>query len=322
VLHAHRQTSAARRTGTVQHVHAEPSDLLWGEREAELRARKSRRFWSTDVGAGRLSTAVSEQNNAFFDFIYAAGKALGPTSDGPAHEAVKNGVCMLRQFPAHKLQTALSCPTDKCVQVCDDRFGEPMPIIHVRSPNAARRASCGGARRTPSELHRRRPLRLFTPTISSRTGWAATIDPELGHPFPVPCLLGSPQHGNGRRARTTSGPPPALPACDPSESRRERAHMGTIFTYILLLLCQLLHDNGRCTAGTSSAHARRNSAICGAVILAWSMLTRAAMMPAHMKRIFRDALIGFGIGLVAMLAISYGASSLGGSPPAATTSTS
>jgi hypothetical protein len=44
------------------------------------------------------------------------------------------------------------------------------------------------------------------------------------------------------------------------------------------------------------------------------------MMPADSKRILRDALIGFGIGLVVMLTISFGAASLGGSPPAARTS--
>jgi hypothetical protein len=45
------------------------------------------------------------------------------------------------------------------------------------------------------------------------------------------------------------------------------------------------------------------------------------MMPTDKKRILRDALIGFGIGLVVMLTISFGAASLGGSPPAAPTST-
>jgi len=44
-------------------------------------------------------------------------------------------------------------------------------------------------------------------------------------------------------------------------------------------------------------------------------------MPAPTKKILRDALIGFGIGLVLMLGVSYGASGLGSSPPAAAAST-
>ncbi|MBK7580300.1 MAG: hypothetical protein IPI67_08865 [Myxococcales bacterium] len=33
---------------------------------------------------------------------------------------------MLRQFPAHKLPVASSCPATSCVEVCKDRSGEPM----------------------------------------------------------------------------------------------------------------------------------------------------------------------------------------------------
>ncbi|MCC6662261.1 MAG: hypothetical protein IT375_00890 [Polyangiaceae bacterium] len=44
------------------------------------------------------------------------------------------------------------------------------------------------------------------------------------------------------------------------------------------------------------------------------------MLPVAPKKILRDALIGFGIGLIAMLGISYGAGALVGSPPAAATS--
>ncbi len=69
---------------------------------------------------------LSEQNNAFFDFIYAADKRLGPGSDGPAYDAVKNANCMLRQFPASKVPVALSCPAQSCVEACKDRFGNPM----------------------------------------------------------------------------------------------------------------------------------------------------------------------------------------------------
>jgi hypothetical protein len=69
---------------------------------------------------------LSKQNNALFDFIYAAGKRLGPASDGPALDAVKNANCMLRQFPASKVPVDISCPANQCVEVCPDRFGDPM----------------------------------------------------------------------------------------------------------------------------------------------------------------------------------------------------
>jgi hypothetical protein len=45
------------------------------------------------------------------------------------------------------------------------------------------------------------------------------------------------------------------------------------------------------------------------------------MATAELKRIVRDGLIGFGIGLVLMLGLSYGAATLGASSPAVATST-
>jgi hypothetical protein len=45
------------------------------------------------------------------------------------------------------------------------------------------------------------------------------------------------------------------------------------------------------------------------------------MFPVATKKILRDGLIGFGIGLVVMLSITYGAGGFVGSPPAAATST-
>lgn len=45
------------------------------------------------------------------------------------------------------------------------------------------------------------------------------------------------------------------------------------------------------------------------------------MLPVAPKKILRDAIIGFGIGLVMMLGFSYALSSFSGSPTAAATST-
>jgi hypothetical protein len=44
------------------------------------------------------------------------------------------------------------------------------------------------------------------------------------------------------------------------------------------------------------------------------------MTPADAKKVLRHMLVGFGIGLVVMVTVSYGATSLGGSPPAVSTS--
>jgi hypothetical protein len=69
---------------------------------------------------------LSIQHNAFFDFIYASSKKLGPQSDGPAFDAVEDAFCMLRQFPASQADRTVQCPPDKCIPVCEDRFGQPM----------------------------------------------------------------------------------------------------------------------------------------------------------------------------------------------------
>ncbi len=65
------------------------------------------------------------QHNSWFDFMYAADKPLGPNTDGPAFDAVKDGVCMMRQFPARKTQVAGGC-NGKCPEVCRDRRDGPM----------------------------------------------------------------------------------------------------------------------------------------------------------------------------------------------------
>ena len=69
--------------------------------------------------------AILDQNNAFFDFVWAAQKRLGPGSDGPAFAAVENGVCMLRQFRAS--QAAAEVTLSAAHQPhCKDRFGDDL----------------------------------------------------------------------------------------------------------------------------------------------------------------------------------------------------
>jgi hypothetical protein len=100
--------------------------LIWGERDPVVREKAQAVLEGEIWNPQSEPRPLSEQNNAFFDFIYAANKPLGPSSNGPATAAVENAICMLRQFPAHKIPTALECPADKCVAVCQDRFDQPM----------------------------------------------------------------------------------------------------------------------------------------------------------------------------------------------------
>lgn len=69
---------------------------------------------------------LAEQHNALFDFIFAADKALGPDSDGPAYDEVENAICMLRQFPASEHVRTMSCTAPGCVEVCRDRKDDPL----------------------------------------------------------------------------------------------------------------------------------------------------------------------------------------------------
>jgi hypothetical protein len=79
---------------------------------------------------------LSEQKNAYYDFIWGAMKALGPASDGPALTEVESGVCMMKQFPASQHERAFTCPPETCplaASGCTDRFDEPMGD-HARTP--------------------------------------------------------------------------------------------------------------------------------------------------------------------------------------------
>lgn len=48
------------------------------------------------------SKALIGQGNPWFNFMWAVSKKLGPDSDGPAFQAVEEGICTLKQFPALK----------------------------------------------------------------------------------------------------------------------------------------------------------------------------------------------------------------------------
>jgi len=100
-------------------------NLIWYEHDPELREIYQAHLDKDVFRAPGQPRALQFQNNAWFDFIWAANKKLGPDSDGPAYEAVENGIRMLRQFPARKYLQERDCPEDVCVPYCDNRFGAP-----------------------------------------------------------------------------------------------------------------------------------------------------------------------------------------------------
>jgi hypothetical protein len=97
-------------------------NLIWYESDPELRAIYQKNLDEVVVRPKDEPRAVINQNNAFFDFIWASQKRLGPGSDGPATGAVENAVRMLRQFPERKFMPEIECPPEKCKPYCLDRF--------------------------------------------------------------------------------------------------------------------------------------------------------------------------------------------------------
>jgi hypothetical protein len=108
-------------------------NLIWFEHDPETRATVQRHLEEDFFAPAAKAWPLADQRNAFFDFIFAAQKAQGPGSTGPAQDAVADGVCQLRQFPASKHHRAYTCPPEKCVLAsCTDRFDGPI-LDYARS---------------------------------------------------------------------------------------------------------------------------------------------------------------------------------------------
>jgi len=78
--------------------------------------------------------AAENLGNAWYNFAWAAMKALGPTGDGPAYQAVEDAVCTLKQFPASQAVPDLD-NTALYPHYCDSRLGAsmaefPIPMAH------------------------------------------------------------------------------------------------------------------------------------------------------------------------------------------------
>ncbi len=97
-------------------------DLIWFERDPLVRERLQSSFDVDVMRPPGLSRSALRQHNAWFDFLWAASKRLGPGSDGPAYDAVHDGICMLQQFPAHY---AVPDVADRDEAYCLNRFDDP-----------------------------------------------------------------------------------------------------------------------------------------------------------------------------------------------------
>ena len=71
------------------------------------------------------SRAITKQHNAWYDVMYAAQKPLGPSSDGPAYDAVADAVCQLREFPRSNHVVARDS-TSIAPAACEGRQHESM----------------------------------------------------------------------------------------------------------------------------------------------------------------------------------------------------
>ncbi len=125
--------------------------LLMFEHDPELRPvlqeALRREFMESDS-----PKAAENLGNPWYNFAWAASKPLGPDSDGPAYQAVEDGICSLRQFPASQATPDLDNEA-LYPHFCDGRLGKslaehPIPEAH-QCPrtfsfwkNPYRRGSC------------------------------------------------------------------------------------------------------------------------------------------------------------------------------------
>jgi len=106
--------------------------LTWFETRPALHAQVQKVFDENFMREAGQPRALIVQGNPWFNFGWAAFKRLGPGSDGPATQAVQEGICSLKQFPASKVQVAKDTES-KYPHYCDQRNGGsacefPVPV--------------------------------------------------------------------------------------------------------------------------------------------------------------------------------------------------
>lgn len=99
--------------------------MIWFEEDPELRATFQDAFDRYVMRDPNARIPAITYRNAWYDFIWAANKALGPSSDGPAYQAVEDAVCSLKQFPASQAVPGRR-PSDLYPHFCDGRLGGSM----------------------------------------------------------------------------------------------------------------------------------------------------------------------------------------------------
>ena len=130
--------------------------LLMFEDDPELRPviqeALRREFFEADS-----PKAAQHLGNPWFSFAWAASKPLGPGTDGPAYQAVEDGICALRQFPATQAVPDMDF-SELYPHYCDGRLGkslseEPIPEAHTcprtfsfwKNPYRRGNATCAAA---------------------------------------------------------------------------------------------------------------------------------------------------------------------------------
>lgn len=105
--------------------------LLWFEGDPVVR-EAAQEVLDRELMRYDSPRALITHKNAWFNVIWAAGKRLGPGSDGPALQAVEDAICSLKEFPASKYQQARNT-WDKYPHYCEGRLGGsqtefPIPV--------------------------------------------------------------------------------------------------------------------------------------------------------------------------------------------------
>ena len=98
--------------------------LLMFEQDKELRPVIQETLRREHMEA-KSPKAGENLKNAWYNFTWAAMKALGPDSDGPAYQAVEDAICTLKQFPASQAVQAVD-NASLYPHYCDGRLGNSM----------------------------------------------------------------------------------------------------------------------------------------------------------------------------------------------------
>jgi len=104
-------------------------NLIWFERDPALREIYQKSLDEDVFRTKGQKRALIFGNNAFYDFIFASQKKLGPDSDGPAYDVVKNGIEMLRQLPIPYRREYKIAPPEKSKNDCLSRSGENQSAV-------------------------------------------------------------------------------------------------------------------------------------------------------------------------------------------------